>query len=360
MKALLEGHQLDALGLLLGRHLIAARQLERRLVGLRPRVAEEGAPAEGPARQRLDELQLRLDIVEVGDVNQAAGLRGDGVRQAGVTMPQHRHRDAGRHVEVAAPLDIEERAPFSARHDHGGLTVVVEEQAAPPLDEIVLLRHRPTLLGARPRARADQQDLAGERGERPSVSKSGACAMVSNAYVASTMKPAPIIVRTATAVPGHSATQAQVKERLRALLPLPGRKLDAVMELFDHTAVERRFSVEPLSMLGDPRGLGEVQRLYRDNAIALGKKVAAEALAGAGVAARDIDLIVTTSCTGIIDPLARRAPLQRAGVSRPTSGGCRSPRSAARAGPPRWRAPTTSWSGFPRPARWWWPSSCRA
>jgi len=126
--------------------------------------------------------------------------------------------------------------------------------------------------------------------------------MVSNAYVGSTMKSAPIIVRTATAVPGHSATQDEVKDRLRALLPLPARKLDAVMELFDHTAVERRFSVEPLSALGDPRGLGEVQRLYGENAIALGKKVAAEALAAAGLEARDIDLIVTTSCTGIMIP----------------------------------------------------------
>ncbi|HEX3906108.1 MAG TPA: 3-oxoacyl-[acyl-carrier-protein] synthase III C-terminal domain-containing protein [Polyangia bacterium] len=116
------------------------------------------------------------------------------------------------------------------------------------------------------------------------------------------MKGAPIIVRTATAVPAHTATQDEVKDRLRALLPLPARKLDAVMELFDHTAVERRFSVEPLSALGNPRGLGEVQRLYRENAIALGKKVAAEALAGAGVEARDIDLIVTTSCTGIMIP----------------------------------------------------------
>ncbi|HXT95183.1 MAG TPA: 3-oxoacyl-[acyl-carrier-protein] synthase III C-terminal domain-containing protein [Polyangia bacterium] len=116
------------------------------------------------------------------------------------------------------------------------------------------------------------------------------------------MKAAPIIVRTATAVPAHTATQDEVKDRLRALLPLPPRKLEAVMELFDHAAVERRYSVEALSTLGRPRGLSEVQRLYRENAIALGKKVAAEALAGAGVEARDVDLIVTTSCTGIMIP----------------------------------------------------------
>src|SRR5580698_8144659 len=116
------------------------------------------------------------------------------------------------------------------------------------------------------------------------------------------MKAAPSIVRTATAVPAHTATQDEVKARLRAVLPLPPRKLDAAMELFDHAAVERRFSVEPLGELGNPRRLTEVQRLYRENAIALGKQVAAQALAGAGVEAREVDLIVTTSCTGIMIP----------------------------------------------------------
>ncbi len=126
--------------------------------------------------------------------------------------------------------------------------------------------------------------------------------MVGNAYVGSTMKGAPIIVRTATAVPAHSASQDEVKDRLRALLTLPPRKLEAAMELFDHAAVERRYSVEPLSTLGNPRGIGEVQRLYRENAIALGTRVARDALAAAGVEPRDIDLVVTTSCTGIMIP----------------------------------------------------------
>ena len=112
----------------------------------------------------------------------------------------------------------------------------------------------------------------------------------------------PSIVSTATAVPAHAATQGEVKDRLRAVLPLPARKMEAAMELFDHTAVERRFSVQPLSELGVPRGLGDVQARYRENAIALGRDVAARALAEAGVAARDVDLLITTSCTGIMIP----------------------------------------------------------
>jgi alkylresorcinol/alkylpyrone synthase len=116
------------------------------------------------------------------------------------------------------------------------------------------------------------------------------------------MKRAPTIVSTATAVPTHSATQGEVKERLRAVLALSPRRMDATMELFDHTAVERRFSVEPVASLGQPRGLGDVQARYRENAIALGRQVAAEALARAAVEASQVDLLVTVSCTGIMIP----------------------------------------------------------
>ncbi|HMF44593.1 MAG TPA: 3-oxoacyl-[acyl-carrier-protein] synthase III C-terminal domain-containing protein [Polyangia bacterium] len=74
------------------------------------------------------------------------------------------------------------------------------------------------------------------------------------------------------------------------------------MALFDHAAVERRFSVEPIEQLGVPRPLSEIQDRYREHALALGREVAREALAQAGVAAAEIDLIVTTSCTGIMIP----------------------------------------------------------
>jgi alkylresorcinol/alkylpyrone synthase len=116
------------------------------------------------------------------------------------------------------------------------------------------------------------------------------------------MNRAPTIVSTATAVPAHSATQGEVKERLRAVLALSPRRMEAAMELFDHTAVERRFSVEPVACLGQPRGLGDVQERYRENAIALGRQVASEALARAGLEARQVDLLLTVSCTGIMIP----------------------------------------------------------
>jgi alkylresorcinol/alkylpyrone synthase len=113
---------------------------------------------------------------------------------------------------------------------------------------------------------------------------------------------APAIASTVTAVPRYAATQAEVKARLRDVFDLPGRRLDAAMELFDHTAVETRYSVEPIERLGVPRALSDIQDCYREHAFALGRRVARDALARADVAAADIDLIVTTSCTGIMIP----------------------------------------------------------
>jgi alkylresorcinol/alkylpyrone synthase len=107
---------------------------------------------------------------------------------------------------------------------------------------------------------------------------------------------------TVTAVPAFSATQAEVKARLREVFDLPARRLDAAMELFDHAAVERRFSVEPLDRLGITRPIGDIQERYRQHAFALGRKVARQAMAAAEIGGADIDLIVTTSCTGIMIP----------------------------------------------------------
>ena len=88
-------------------------------------------------------------IIEVRDVHQPAGLGGNRVRQPRVAVPEHAHRHAGGHVEIATPLDVEQRAPFAARHHHRCLPVVVEEQAAAPRHEIVLLRHGAVLYPSR-------------------------------------------------------------------------------------------------------------------------------------------------------------------------------------------------------------------
>jgi alkylresorcinol/alkylpyrone synthase len=110
------------------------------------------------------------------------------------------------------------------------------------------------------------------------------------------------IVATATAVPAHSARQPEVTRALRALFPLNGRRMDAVMALFENAQIDNRYSVYPVEQIGVRKSLTETTQDYRRHATALAREVAARALTEARVAASDIDLIITTSCTGVMIP----------------------------------------------------------
>ena len=75
------------------------------------------------------------------------------------------------------------------------------------------------------------------------------------------------------------------------------------MALFDHTAVEHRYSVEPVAELGRPRTLGESQQRYRDHALrARPAGGGGGAGPGRGRRRREIDSVITVSCTGIMIP----------------------------------------------------------
>ena len=76
---LLEGDELGAPRLRARDDLIATRQLEGGLVGLGARVAKEGAAFEGPARERVGEAELVLEVIEVRGVDEAPGLGADDV-----------------------------------------------------------------------------------------------------------------------------------------------------------------------------------------------------------------------------------------------------------------------------------------
>ena len=113
---------------------------------------------------------------------------------------------------------------------------------------------------------------------------------------------APTIVSTVTAVPSNSWSQDEMKDLLRALFPLKDRRMGAALSLFDNSAVERRYSVEPLSTMGERRTLTETSEQYRDHAIALGRDVASRCLEQGGRKPADVDLLITVSCTGIMIP----------------------------------------------------------
>lgn len=116
------------------------------------------------------------------------------------------------------------------------------------------------------------------------------------------MRPPATIVATATAVPPHRASQAEIKDAFARAFPMDARRLDALLtSIFDNAAIEQRHSVYPLEAIGR-RPLGETMLEYRKHALPLGRQVVREALARAQIAADAVDLIVCVSCTGVMIP----------------------------------------------------------
>jgi alkylresorcinol/alkylpyrone synthase len=79
-------------------------------------------------------------------------------------------------------------------------------------------------------------------------------------------------------------------------------RLAALMQLFDHAQVERRYSVVPLDYIVRPRSLTQTSQEYQEHAVALGRRVAADCLGQAGLHAQAIDMLITVSCTGYMIP----------------------------------------------------------
>jgi alkylresorcinol/alkylpyrone synthase len=110
------------------------------------------------------------------------------------------------------------------------------------------------------------------------------------------------IATIATAVPPYRMTCAEVKQAVRKVFPITPHRLDAVMQLFDHAQVAQRYSVLPLDELIRPRSLTERSRDYQEHAITLGRQVATDCLAQAGLRPDEIDMLITVSCTGYMIP----------------------------------------------------------
>lgn len=66
--------------------------------------------------------------------------------------------------------------------------------------------------------------------------------------------------------------------------------------------VKKRHSIIPLDVLFTPRSFEKSNALYKEKAIELGKKVLLQALENANLKSRDLDCLITTSCTGFMIP----------------------------------------------------------
>ena len=110
------------------------------------------------------------------------------------------------------------------------------------------------------------------------------------------------IVATATAVPKNTISREDVKLYLGRVFDIPERRLEAMMSIVDNAQVHSRQMIFPLDYTIQSRSLEKTNQEYMQHAIELGRRAAEECLQRAGMTARDIDMIVTVSCTGFMIP----------------------------------------------------------
>jgi predicted naringenin-chalcone synthase len=72
--------------------------------------------------------------------------------------------------------------------------------------------------------------------------------------------------------------------------------------IFQNAAIERKHTIAPGNVLFAPRSFETSNDLYREKAVPLCAMLLEKALAKAGVAAQEVDYLITTSCTGFMIP----------------------------------------------------------
>jgi alkylresorcinol/alkylpyrone synthase len=135
------------------------------------------------------------------------------------------------------------------------------------------------------------------------------------------------ILSTAIAVPPHSLDRATYKRYCEAVFGAAGHGR-AVAHLIDRTRIDTRYlSKRPQELLAH-RPLEQKSADYAAMALALCEETAARALDRAAIGRKEVDLIITTSCTGVMIPsvdayLVERMRLRRDVVRLPiTELGC--------------------------------------
>ncbi|MGD9169484.1 MAG: 3-oxoacyl-[acyl-carrier-protein] synthase III C-terminal domain-containing protein [Candidatus Thiodiazotropha sp.] len=75
-----------------------------------------------------------------------------------------------------------------------------------------------------------------------------------------------------------------------------------VISIFENSNIKGRHSILPIDRIFSTRTVEEAMESYKRNAIQLGKEAFLKALDKAGWTPQDVDMIITTSCTGFMIP----------------------------------------------------------
>jgi len=116
------------------------------------------------------------------------------------------------------------------------------------------------------------------------------------------MVPPVNVLAVATAVPPYELEQRAVTDAARQVYARTFLRFPQLADVFVNAGIERRNSVRPLEWLSAPHDLAERTEVYLEGASELFVRAARTALERARISARDVDVVVTVSSTGIATP----------------------------------------------------------
>jgi alkylresorcinol/alkylpyrone synthase len=122
------------------------------------------------------------------------------------------------------------------------------------------------------------------------------------------------LVTVANVQPEYRLDLDDVRYYGRVLSEKWGVKLEPLMRILNNSQVEQRFSVMPIEELVAPRSFKESNDVFIDKSIELGEEAVRRCLAQAGIGPRDIDLLITVSCTGFMIPSVDAYLINRLGM----------------------------------------------
>jgi alkylresorcinol/alkylpyrone synthase len=108
----------------------------------------------------------------------------------------------------------------------------------------------------------------------------------------------PAILSLSTGVPGQGYTQAEIFDYLQHLF----ERTRHARFIFNRAGVDRRFMAADREFYQRPQGTQARNNAYMQRALPLGEETIARCLAGAGLAASEVDDFFVVSCTGLDIP----------------------------------------------------------
>jgi alkylresorcinol/alkylpyrone synthase len=122
------------------------------------------------------------------------------------------------------------------------------------------------------------------------------------------------IAAVRSALPAHRYPQAELTKAVAELGALDGARRALLERLHGNAGVDTRHTILPLPEYGSLGGIGPANDLYIEGATELGEQALRSALAAAGLAAAEVDLLIVTSVTGVAVPSLDARLIPRLGL----------------------------------------------